>query len=174
MYGEELTILASHPHQMKHAQIAPQAGWLEHGPQELVENSMVCIEEAVKRLGNRKDDTKAVGSTNQQEATVLWNMRTGAPLHSAIVWSDGCTADTAESFAATLGSKDSLCPLCGLPLSTCFGAIKVKGPVDNVPAVKEAIQDSRLCLGQWIHDHRITLQGGRYMSQTVRMPAAPC
>uniref|UniRef100_A0A7S1NE19 glycerol kinase n=1 Tax=Eutreptiella gymnastica TaxID=73025 RepID=A0A7S1NE19_9EUGL len=132
---------------MEHAQITPQAGWLEHDPQELVANSVACIEGAVNSLGKRKDDIKAIGITNQRETTILWDKHTGAPLYNAIVWSDGRTGDIVESFTAKLGSKDALRQLCGLPLSTYFGAIKVRWLIDNVPDVKEAIQDGRCMFG---------------------------
>ena len=33
-------------------------------------------------------DIRAVGITNQRETTVLWNRKTGQPVHHAIVWQD--------------------------------------------------------------------------------------
>ena len=31
---------------------------------------------------------RAVGITNQRETTVVWNRKTGQPIHHAIVWQD--------------------------------------------------------------------------------------
>lgn len=48
---------------------------------------------------------------------------------------------------------DYLRPLCGLPLSTCFSALKIKWLIENVTAVKEALERDTLCFGNldsWI------------------------
>jgi hypothetical protein len=42
---------------------------------------------------------RRVGITNQRETTVLWDRRTGAPVHRAIVWQDRRTAPTANATA---------------------------------------------------------------------------
>lgn len=44
----------------------------------------------------------AVGITNQRETTLLWDRRSGAPLHNAIVWLDTRTAVVCERMAAQL------------------------------------------------------------------------
>lgn len=48
---------------------------------------------------------------------------------------------------------DYLRSLCGLPLSTCFSALKIKWLIENVTAVKEALERDTLCFGNldsWI------------------------
>lgn len=45
---------------------------------------------------------KGIGITNQRETTILWDSTTGKPLHNAIVWSDGRTAEVVER---VIGSK---------------------------------------------------------------------
>ena len=42
----------------------------------------------------------AIGITNQRETTVVWDRRTGAPLHRAIVWQDRRTAERCDELRA--------------------------------------------------------------------------
>ena len=37
-------------------------------------------------------DVAALGITNQRETTILWERKTGKPVHNAIVWQDRRTA----------------------------------------------------------------------------------
>eukprot|EP00667_Euglena_gracilis_P009368 EG_transcript_9510 len=145
VYDEKLQIVSGH--QLEHRQITPEVGWLEHDPQELVANSLACIEQAVAALGDRRRDIKAIGLTNQRETTVAWDRVTGKPLHNAIVWSDVRTAGVVEKLAATLGGKDAVRPQCGLPLSTYFSATKMRWLQDHCPAVQQAVAEKRCLFG---------------------------
>eukprot|EP00668_Euglena_longa_P002875 GGOE01003365.1.p2 GENE.GGOE01003365.1~~GGOE01003365.1.p2 ORF type:complete len:522 (+),score=143.50 GGOE01003365.1:51-1616(+) len=145
IYDEKLNVVSGH--QMEHRQITPQAGWVEHDPQELVANSRACIEAAVAALGDRRRHIKAVGFTNQRETTVLWDRLTGKPLCNAIVWSDVRTAGIVQKLAASWGGKDAMRSRCGLPLSTYFAATKVKWLLENHPEVKQAVQERRCLFG---------------------------
>ena len=43
--------------------------------------------------GIKSSDIEAIGITNQRETTVVWNRKTGKPVHNAIVWQDRRTSD---------------------------------------------------------------------------------
>lgn len=43
--------------------------------------------------------------------------------------------------------KDYLKPLCGLPISPYFSALKLKWLLENVPHVQEALVQNRLMFG---------------------------
>ena len=145
LYDESLRIVGSHS--LEHKQITPQAGWLEHDPEELVANSLTCIEEAVKAVGERKAEIRAIGITNQRETTVVWDKTTGKPLYNAIVWSDLRTHDTVQQLVRACGSVDALRGRCGLPLSTYFSGVKLRWLIDNVPDVQRAIEEGRCMFG---------------------------
>lgn len=71
------------------------------------------------------------------------------------VWSDIRTDCTVDSILAKLpeNSKDSLKPLCGLPVSPYFSALKLRWLLDNVPAVRQAVLKRRCFFGtvdSWI------------------------
>ena len=107
-------------HQLKHEQIVPQAGWVEHDPHEIWEATQDVIETALGRAGITADGLAAIGITSQRETTVVWDRRTGEPYYNAIVrpdertdrvrWIlenvDGVRPD-AEAGHAILGGTDS-------------------------------------------------------------------
>lgn len=81
-------------------------------------------------------DIVAVGVTNQRETTIVWDKTTGKPLHNAIIWLDMRTSSTVdrllEKVPNKVKNKNYLQPLCGLPLSPYFSAVKLKWLMDNV------------------------------------------
>jgi len=75
-------------HQLEHEQVLPRAGWVEHNPTEIWERTETVVRTVLTRQGIGAADLAAVGITNQRETTVVWDRRTGRPLHNAIVWQD--------------------------------------------------------------------------------------
>ena len=86
------------------------------------------------------DQVATVGITNQRETTVVWDVKTGQPLHRAIVWLDTRTRGVVEQLVAKHGSADHFRPIVGLPVSTYFSGLKCKWLIDNVAAVREAVE----------------------------------
>mgnify|MGYP000269910972 CR=1 FL=1 len=80
-------------HQKEHEQIYPKPGWVEHNPQEVIDNTHEVVNGAVKKAKAKDGDIAAVGITNQRETTVVWDRATGQAVHRAIVWQDRRTAD---------------------------------------------------------------------------------
>src|SRR3954469_10485099 len=81
--------VASHAIELR--QIYPANGWVEHDPEEIWQAAVACGRAAAKGLAPA--EIAAIGITNQRETAVLWDRRTGAPLHNAIVWQDRRTAE---------------------------------------------------------------------------------
>src|SRR4026208_279002 len=75
-------------HQLEHEQILPRAGWVEHNPLEIWERTQTVIGSALSQLDRQPSALSALGITTQRETAVVWNKRTGRPLHNAIVWQD--------------------------------------------------------------------------------------
>src|SRR3954468_3430850 len=86
--------------QKEFAQIFPQAGWVEHDPQEIWASQIGVAVEALGRARLSATDIAAVGITNQRETTIVWDRTTGEPVHNAIVWQDRRTADFCERLKA--------------------------------------------------------------------------
>lgn len=146
------TVVASHqePLSLK----CPQEGWVEQDPLEILSVVQTCIKctiEKLEALGGTTDDIVAVGITNQRESTIVWDKTTGEPLYNMIVWLDVRTASTVEQLLDTVPNrsrnKNYLKPLCGLPISTYFSAVKLRWLQDNVQAVKRAMAENRCLFG---------------------------
>ena len=69
-------------------QIFVQPGWVEHDPMEIWATQLATAREAIARAGLSAADIRAIAITNQRETTLVWDRRTGRPLHHAIVWQD--------------------------------------------------------------------------------------
>ncbi|HEX2045665.1 MAG TPA: glycerol kinase GlpK [Gaiellaceae bacterium] len=80
----------------------PRPGWVEHEPEELWESVLGAAADALADAGLHAGDLAAVGVTNQRETTVVWERRTGRPVHRAIVWQDRRTAERCRELPAEL------------------------------------------------------------------------
>lgn len=118
--------------QREHAQIYPHPGWVEHDPAEIWRNTQSVIGEALAKVGLAPGDLAAVGVTNQRETTLIWDARTGEPLHNALVWQDTRVEPFVAAFAAE-GGKDRLRAKTGLPLASYFSGLKLHWLLANVP-----------------------------------------
>jgi glycerol kinase len=132
--------------QKEHAQILPQAGWVEHDPMEIWRNVQEVIGIALSKADITRHDVKAIGITNQRETTVVWNKSTGEPVYNAIVWQDTRTQDIVDRLAAD-GGIDRLKPIVGLPLSTYFAGTKVAWILENVDGARESAEARELIFG---------------------------
>ncbi len=115
-------------HQLEHRQVTPRPGWVEHDPDEIVERVRTCIKVALREAGCDATAVAAVGISNQRETTVVWDRRTGRPVHPAIVWQDTRTAEA----VAVIGDKDRFRAATGLPVSTYSSALKLRWILDHL------------------------------------------
>uniref|UniRef100_A0A8D8RRA6 glycerol kinase n=1 Tax=Cacopsylla melanoneura TaxID=428564 RepID=A0A8D8RRA6_9HEMI len=139
-------------HQIALSQSFPNEGWVEQDPMEIlsvVNGTMEACVEKLKDQGIEPSDIVAVGLTNQRESTIVWDKLTGEPLYNSIVWSDARTTVTLDKILEVVPNKNKnyLAPLCGLPLSPYFSALKINWLMNNVPKVKQAIDEGRCCFG---------------------------
>jgi glycerol kinase len=81
-------------------------------------------------------DLVAVGITNQRETTLIWDKKTGLPLHNALVWQD-TRVDSIVAEYARDGGHDRLREKTGLPLTSYFSGLKLRWLLDNVPGARE-------------------------------------
>ncbi|XP_033229476.1 glycerol kinase [Belonocnema kinseyi] len=141
-------------HQLEIKQYYPQEGWVEQDPMELLGAVLECIKKTMEKMesvGLNKSDIKAVGITNQRETTLVWDKKTGEPLYNAIVWLDMRTTTTMEIVLDKIPNKtrnkNYLKPLCGLPMSPYFSALKIRWLIDNVPKIRQAVQSENCAFG---------------------------
>jgi glycerol kinase len=125
--------------QRPYEQLFPQPGWVEHRPEDLWNSQIGAAREAMRSLGLGAHDIAAIGITNQRETTLVWNRRTGEPVHNAIVWQ--CRR-TAERCAALRDSPAAarIRQTTGLVADAYFSATKIEWLLDrlNLRAAAEA------------------------------------
>ena len=131
--------------QKEHRQIFPKSGWVEHDPIEIWNNQIETAVEAMSGAGLKAADIAAIGITNQRETTLIWNRRTGEPIHNAIVWQDRRTSATCDDIRATYG--DLVTGKTGLEVDAYFSASKIKWLFDNVPNAREQATRGELAFG---------------------------
>ena len=132
--------------QREHRQIYPRAGWVEHDPLEIWANCRAVIADALTGAGLSARDLAAVGVTNQRETTIVWDRRSGSPVHNAIVWQDTRTDSICAALAGE-GGGDRVRELTGLPLATYFSGPKVRWILDNVAGARDRAEAGELCFG---------------------------
>jgi len=132
--------------QLEHEQIFPRAGWVEHDPMEIWDNTRQVIGQALSKANLTRHDIEAVGITNQRETAVVWDRTTGKPVYNAIVWQDTRTQAIVDRLAAD-GGGDRFKEKVGLPLATYFSGTKITWILENVEGAKEKAEAGDLMFG---------------------------
>jgi glycerol kinase len=132
--------------QREFRQIYPQPGWVEHDPLELWATQLATAQQALATAGLESRDIASIGITNQRETTVVWNRRTGAPLHNAIVWQDRRTAPTCAALRQR-GLEGLFRSRTGLLLDPYFSGTKLQWILDQVPGARAAATAGELAFG---------------------------
>ncbi|MFD2797542.1 glycerol kinase GlpK [Promicromonospora vindobonensis] len=132
--------------QIEHDQIFPKAGWVEHKPDQIWDNTRQVVGLALTRANINHSDLAAVGITNQRETTVVWDKTTGKPVYNAIVWQDTRTQAIVDELGGSEGA-DKYKAIVGLPLATYFSGPKVKWILDNVEGARDAAERGDLLFG---------------------------
>jgi glycerol kinase len=132
--------------QLEHEQIFPRAGWVEHDPVEIWNNTREVIGQALSKANITRHDIAAVGITNQRETSVVWDKNTGEPVYNAIVWQDTRTQDIVDRLAAD-GGVERFKQKVGLPLATYFSGTKIVWILENVDGAREKAEAGDLYFG---------------------------
>lgn len=132
--------------QREHRQIFPKPGWVEHDATEIWSKTRSVVAGALGKAGIRPDQLKALGITNQRETTLLWDRKTGKPVHNAIVWQDTRTAPLCRELGGDIG-QDRFREPTGLPLASYFSGPKALWLLDNVPGVRARAENGEIAFG---------------------------
>jgi glycerol kinase len=123
-------------------QIYPADGWVEHDPEEIWRATLAVCREALTKVAS----VVAIGITNQRETTVLWERKTGKPLHNAIVWQDRRGAALCQKLEQA-GHGGLVETTTGLRLDPYFSASKIAWLLENVAGAKEKAAAGDLAIG---------------------------
>lgn len=127
-------------------QYFPAPGWVEHEPEEIWASTVAAARQALAAARVTPAELGAIGLANQRETTILWERRSGRPVHRAIVWQCRRTAALCDRFRA-----DGLEPLVrdrtGLVLDAYFSGTKLRWLLDQVPGARERAARGELAFG---------------------------
>ncbi len=112
--------------QKEFKQIYPQAGWVEHDPREIWSSQIEVARSALSAAGLQASDITAIGITNQRETTVVWDRRTGEPIHNAIVWQDRRTSGFCDELKRA-GHGPIIARKTGLVIDAYFSGRTLRG-----------------------------------------------
>ncbi len=124
----------------------PKPGWVEHDPEEIWRVTLRVLRQACRRARVQARDVVALGITNQRETTVLWERRSGRPVHRAIVWQDRRTSSFCEELRAR-GLEDLVRRKTGLVLDPYFAGTKLHWLLEHVPRAAARAHAGELAFG---------------------------
>jgi glycerol kinase len=129
---------------IKHEQIYPAQGWVEHNPIEIYENVKTSIKELIEINEIRESDLLGLSITNQRETVVVWDKKSGNPIYNAIVWQCRRTSEICNKLSKY---EDLVTDKTGLRLDPYFSGTKIKWILDNVYGAREKAEKGELLLG---------------------------
>jgi glycerol kinase len=132
--------------QREFRQIYPQPGWVEHDALEIWNTQLAVAREALAQVGATANQIAAIGITNQRETSVIWDRKTGQPLHNALVWQDRRTAGVCDALKAK-GLEPYVKETTGLVIDAYFSGTKIAWVLDNVPGARERAMRGELATG---------------------------
>src|SRR3990170_3710988 len=132
--------------QQEFKQYFPDSGWVEHDPEEIWKSVLATCRAAMARAKIAPKTVRCLGITNQRETTVVWERKTGKPIHKAIVWQDRRTAEICAKLKAR-GHEKLFTAITGLLLDPYFSGTKASWILDHVKGARERAERGELCFG---------------------------
>ncbi len=127
-------------------QYYPQPGWVEHDPLEIWRTQLATARAVLTKAGISAQQVHAIGITNQRETTVVWNRKTGQPIHKAIVWQDR-RAEPACAALRERGMAEPIRQKTGLLVDAYFSGTKLQWILDHVPDARAQAAHGELAFG---------------------------
>lgn len=127
-------------------QIYPYPGHVEHDAMEIFNKQEYVLNQLIINHGINANEIASIGITNQRETAVVWNKKTGLPIHNAIVWQCRRTADICEDLKKSM-YNDYIHNNTGLVIDAYFSATKIKWILDNIEGAREKAENGDLLFG---------------------------
>ena len=132
--------------QREFKQFYPASGWVEHDAEEIWASVRATVKLALKKAKVKATMIRSIGITNQRETTLIWNRKTGKPIHRAIVWQDRRTAEICAGLKAK-GIEPLFTQKTGLLLDPYFSGTKISWLLDRVKGARAMAERGELCFG---------------------------
>jgi glycerol kinase len=124
----------------------PQPGWVEHEPDEIWKSVEASVSRAIEAARVAQTDIAGIGITNQRETTVVWDKKTGAPIHRAIVWQCRRTAGVCDELKRA-GHAPKIQERTGLVIDAYFSGTKAAWLLDHVSGARARAEKGELAFG---------------------------
>ncbi|MGE0765020.1 MAG: glycerol kinase GlpK [Hyphomicrobiaceae bacterium] len=124
----------------------PSEGWVEHEPEDIWNTTISSARAALRQGRIEAGQVSGIGITNQRETVVVWDRRSGRPIHRAIVWQDRRTAAACARLRAE-GIEPLVSERTGLVLDPYFSASKIGWLLDHVDGARMAAEAGHLAFG---------------------------
>ncbi|MBN1689080.1 MAG: glycerol kinase GlpK, partial [Candidatus Omnitrophica bacterium] len=144
LYDSSARAIASHYQEFR--QSYPKPGWVEHDSLEIWATTKQVIKKSLEKGRVASPKIRAIGITNQRETTVLWDRRTGQPVHPAIVWQDRRTTELCEVLKRH-GKEKYFRERTGLVLDPYFSGTKVSWLLKTYPKLSRLARQGRMAFG---------------------------
>ena len=132
--------------QREFRQIYPRPGWVEHDANEIWSTQLSVARQVLHDASIDAQQVAAIGITNQRETCLVWDRRTGIPLHNALVWQDRRTAGACDQLKAR-GLESYVKDATGLVIDAYFSGTKLAWILDNIPGARERAERGELAAG---------------------------
>jgi glycerol kinase len=129
-----------------HRQLYPRPGWVEHDAEEIWRNVLAVIRDVAVRNRSQLSKLLALSITNQRETVLVFDRKTGKPLHHAMVWQDR----RGDALCARLnqqGLGPSVVRKTGLKIDTYFSASKLRWLIENKPTLAAKLKRGAAVIG---------------------------
>lgn len=123
----------------------PHREWIEQDPMEILRLTISVLRLALKNSGVSPSDVRGIGITNQREATILWDKKTGEPVYPIIGWEDTRTQKYCQSFSEH--DQHTVQEKTGLPIDSYFSASKIRWIIDHIPQARTLMEAGQLAFG---------------------------
>jgi len=124
----------------------PKPAWVEHDPEEIWTVTHALVGKALAAAKIKASALAGIGITNQRETTVVWDRKTGKPIHRAIVWQDRRTASVCDKLRKS-GAERDVRKKTGLVLDPYFSGTKAAWILDNVRGARARAERGELAFG---------------------------
>ncbi len=131
---------------LPHRQYYPAEGFVEHDPEEILNNTINGMSEVLRLAGKQASDLAVVSITNQRETCLIWDKTTGKPIANAAVWQCQRGAEFCTQLIIA-GEAPGIRQKTGLIIDPYFSASKLRWIINHTPGVKGKARNGDLLLG---------------------------
>ena len=127
-------------------QLYPRPGSIEHDPMQILSVQLEVIRAALRDAGITPDQLSVAGLTNQRETALVWERRSGRPIHNAVVWASRQTVDVVQSWMDA-GIGPLIQERTGLIPDAFYSASKIRWILDRIPDAQKRAERGELLAG---------------------------